>query len=70
MQQKGSFSMPGKCKISMNEISILKNFWAQAMRPIGHEAGGGIALHSMGEVWYLRLPLLLMHLTGEISAVR
>jgi len=43
MQQKGSLSMPGKCKY------YSKNFWAEAMWPIGREGDGGIAVHSADE---------------------
>jgi len=49
-QQKESFSIPGKRKQNSGKL------WAQAMRPIGREAGMGV--HSAGEVWYLWLPCL------------
>jgi len=42
MQQKGSFSTPGKRKPHS------ENFWAQEMWPIGRE--GVVGMHRAGEV--------------------
>jgi len=43
--------------------------WLQALDEsiIGRE--GGVGLHTVGEVWYLRLPCFSWWLTGQISTV-